>query len=207
MRNRSFPIILCLLGVICLSSCSGTNILKADRQVSAVVTLLSEKNIAQLESASMVREFVFPFDFLQEPFPTSGSEWAQLRKDVELATGERSATLVEQIWGVNADSAAPLTPSVHANWAFYQKLHEKGIDLARYDDFYFLVIASASAGFDLNDLKIVSGNQLELPAAKVLNLNVTTEMRAGWPNISGMTPALLKDVIDFVTPFVEAEID
>ena len=204
--KKKVIIFFCLIVALFCSSCSGNNATKLNSRVSAVATLLSEDNIAQLESACMVREFIFPFDFLQEPFPTSGSEWTQLIKDVELATGERTPTLYERISGAIPEGATPLAPGVQANWEFYQKLYEKGVDLADFDTFYLLIIVNASAGFDLKDLEI-NGNQIDLPDVKILDLNVTTKIREGWPNISGMTPALLNDIIKFVEPLVEEELE
>ena len=202
--RRIAVIISCVVFIVFSSSCIGNKTSIVNKQVDAVATLLSESAVAQLESASLVREFVFPYDFLQAPFPVSGKEWAQLRRNAELVTGERELSLADKILN---RTPTPLTPDEQVNWEFYQALFEEGIDLAEHEDFFLLVIVNARAGFDMTEIKVVDGNKIELPAVKILSRNVSSEMRDGWPKISGMTPDVLNRVILYVMPFVDEEIE
>jgi hypothetical protein len=153
----------------------------------STISLLQTERLAELETAEFTGEFIFPFDFIEKPYPN----WTVLR--------------------AKALNNVPLSAAEQGHYAFYQACLERGLDLSVYNNsLYFPVVIKASAGFNLKDRAWITRSAdgasivITLPPAELLSFAVVdgSSVREGWPDVA-LTPETWGRVIAFILPAVK----
>ena len=111
------------------------------QQVSVFTEMLEQRNVNQLEAASLYTELIFPYDFLTYPFPENRSAWGDLRNSVE-------GNIVTQLWADRDRNIDGLPLNDQKNYTFYSGIRDIWIDMANADplDYIFRIKVTASAG-------------------------------------------------------------
>ena len=175
--------------------------IRQEQQVDVFTALLEQRNISQLETASLYTELIFPYDFLTYPFPENNREWGNLYNRVEgnfFSRNERDARI------------DALQPNEQENYRFYDRIKAIGIDMANSNpsEYIFRIKVTAKAGFDFTGVEWLIFSQEEqsvtinLPDPQILNLNILVDYIEPWPDVI-IRPQEFGELISFLQPLIE----